>query len=265
MTTARLGLRTAVIVGLDATTVEAPELGLLRSAGVAIEAVAISQAPVFRNEETPRGRVQTLVSAAAPVPVSAIPGAWRDAMVWSLVPVADEVGDEWAAAIPPDVQVALGWQGLLRRLVPGEQVTRRPPRNSPLFARANLIGVSKQDLAPGTDSDELLAFLEPGTTLLLTDGLNGGDLISRDASGRLDSEAYRAIPAAGIVDPTGAGDVFLAAFLSVTIRPELAGPANTAARADLRFAAAAASIVVEGVGLAAVPRLDDVRIRLRDG
>jgi hypothetical protein len=238
---------------------------LLRSAGVAIQAAAISHAPVFRNEETRSGRVQTLVAAASRLPPTAIPVAWRDAPAWSLVPVADEVGDEWAPALPPDVPVAFGWQGLLRRLVPGVQVTRRPPRRSPLLSRSTVVGVSWQDLAADMDSDELLALLEPGTTLLLTDGLNGGRLRRRDESGRLESEAYRATPAKAVVDPTGAGDVFLAAFLAVTIRPELAGPGNAEARADLQFAAAAASLVVEGVGLAAVPNLDDVRTRLRSG
>jgi hypothetical protein len=54
---------------------------------------------------------------------------------------------------------------------------------------------------------------------------------------------YPATPASRHVDPTGAGDTFLAALTVSALAGSL----------DLAFAAAAGSLVVEGPGLAAVP------------
>jgi len=71
---------------------------------------------------------------------------------------------------------------------------------------------------------------------------------------------YRAVSAENPVDPTGAGDVFLAALLTAWL---MTGEVGTAA--TLRFAAAAASCVVEGVGLAGVPSRTEVASRLGAG
>ena len=70
------------------------------------------------------------------------------------------------------------------------------------------------------------------------------------------AERYPAIPSGPIVDPTGAGDVFLAAWLAATINPAIADPDDA-----LTFAAAAASLTIEGPGLLGVPDLAAVRAR----
>ena len=66
LTTARLGLRTAAIVGVDATAATASELDTLRDAGVDLRLVPLAEGPVFRNQETPSGRLQTSVRAGVP-------------------------------------------------------------------------------------------------------------------------------------------------------------------------------------------------------
>src|SRR5439155_27289539 len=93
LTTARLGLRTAAVVGVDAIAVGASELGLLREAGVQLHLVELDESPAFRNVETSAGRVQTCIAPGHPVPVIPLPNEWRAASAWSLVPVAAEVGD----------------------------------------------------------------------------------------------------------------------------------------------------------------------------
>ena len=65
------------------------------------------------------------------------------------------------------------------------------------------------------------------------------------------------------VDPTGAGDTFLAALLAATIRPGHRSGRRAAAGADLRFAAAAGSLAVEAVGLDGVPDRAAVMVRER--
>ena len=120
LATARLGLRTAAVVGVDALSRTARELDTLRDSGVDLLLVELAAAPVFRNLETSEGRVQTALVAGVPLPVVPVPDSWRGATGWSLVPVAGEVGDGWLAPIPETAIVGVGWQGLLRHLADGD-------------------------------------------------------------------------------------------------------------------------------------------------
>jgi sugar/nucleoside kinase (ribokinase family) len=65
------------------------------------------------------------------------------------------------------------------------------------------------------------------------------------------------------VDPTGAGDVFLAALAAARIEPRLVG-GRIRQGFDLLLAAAAASLVLEGPGMLGVPSRDAVRSRMAD-
>jgi sugar/nucleoside kinase (ribokinase family) len=62
-------------------------------------------------------------------------------------------------------------------------------------------------------------------------------------------------------DPTGAGDTFLAALQASILRPAVVGRRRSRHRLDLRFAAAAGSLVVEGPGLDGVPDRAAVIVR----
>ena len=72
---------------------------------------------------------------------------------------------------------------------------------------------------------------------------------------------WAAIPTPRLVDPTGAGDTFLAAVLAARLDPSLLGD-RVGDGLDLRFGAAAASLVCERPGLLGVPSLDEVLDRL---
>jgi sugar/nucleoside kinase (ribokinase family) len=90
--------------------------------------------------------------------------------------------------------------------------------------------------------------------LALTDGHRGGRLIEVLADGRTRSAAWAAVLPDHEVDPTGAGDVFLAALLATIIRPDLTTvTGNGRPIRDLAFAAAAASFAVEAPGLVSIP------------
>ena len=85
--------------------------------------------------------------------------------------------------------------------------------------------------------------------------------MATDGDGPREVLRYLSTPTEREVDPTGAGDTFLAALLAVQVRPGVAGsPGRSMARA-LRFAAAAGSLAVEDVGLAGVPDRTSVLIR----
>jgi sugar/nucleoside kinase (ribokinase family) len=263
LTTARLGLATAAIIGVDEPAARAHELDVLRSAGVDLLLVALDESPVFRNLETPAGRRQTAVAVGRPLPRVDLPARWRHPRAWSFVPVAGEVGDEWVAAADRGALVVLGWQGLLRRLTADGPVARRPPTAGALVHRADLVGVSRQDIDAGTSLADLAAHLHPGARLVVTDGAAGGTMAEVGGTGRRAALRYLPTRTDGEVDATGAGDVFLAALLATTLRPSVLGPLRRRVGADLRFAAAAGSLTVEGAGLAGVPDLVQVRDRAR--
>ncbi len=265
---ARLGVRTAAIMGLDPAAFDATELGLLAEAGVELLRVPLSHGPVFRNVEADGGRSQTCLDPGRPLPMVDVPGAWRDASAWVLAPVAAELEERWSDRMRRDALVALGWQGMLRRLRAGARVGRRAPVRGRLVARADLAVLSEHDLVAGARPQGLAAFLEPGAWLVVTAGAAGGWLANVTPHGLGPLVRYPAIAAAREVDATGAGDTFLAALVaSLLASGDAAGAARGAARREaaggdpperhplaphLRFAAAAASFTVEGPGLSTV-------------
>jgi sugar/nucleoside kinase (ribokinase family) len=185
-----------------------------------------------------------------PVP---LPASWLAAPAWSLVPVADEVTDDWLDRIADSAVVAVAWQGMLRRLVAGTQVERVAPTERAILRRADLVGLSHLDVARDTSLGELARFVHPGARLLVTQGGHGGLLATTGDGGATDVLRYLPTRSEREVDPTGAGDTFLAALLAVLVRPGIAGPAGRTLAGALRFAAAAGSLAVEDIGLDGVP------------
>ncbi|MGA2512293.1 MAG: PfkB family carbohydrate kinase [Candidatus Limnocylindrales bacterium] len=253
---ARLGLRVGCLMGVDSLAAEAKELSLLEAAGVDLRRVRLGRGPVFENIEAGGHRRQRWLSKSDVVPVSALPDEWRGAAGWLLVPVAGEVGEEWAAearsSAPGGARVGLGWQGMLREFAGDGWVRSMSPRRGAVLAAAGLVCASVDDL-PRESTLEDLQRLAPDATVVLTAGVGGGFVMR---GGKL--RRYRALPAGNAPDPTGAGDVFLAALMVAWI---LTGELATAA--TLRFAAAAAACSVEGVGPAAIPTKIQVAARLR--
>jgi sugar/nucleoside kinase (ribokinase family) len=257
---ARLGLRVRALVGVDAATESAVELQLLAAAGVELELARLDHGPAMENRQTGARREQRVISASEPLRPARLPRHWRrgaDALL--LAPVAGELRAEWAAQLPRGRLVALAWQGVYRRLVAGRPMIHRPLRPHPLAARADIALVSADDaLAGGSPLSDLLA--RDGQQLVISHGARGALHVERRRAGLI----ARDVPPLGPVpevDATGAGDVFLATWCAAL----LAAPAK---RAQLRWpplaiAAAAASLSVEGSGLAALPTLAQVCRRLR--
>jgi sugar/nucleoside kinase (ribokinase family) len=264
LTTARLGLATAALVGVDDLAAEADELDLLRRAGVDVSLVRLARGPVFENIERPGGRVQNCVEVSDPIPPAAVPDAWRSANGWILTPVAAEIPPEWSAVPPDPAIVAVGWQGFLRVLAAGAQVRHLRPRPSAVVGRADLVGVSRDDLDHRIRLATLSALLRPGATLAVTQGDRGGLVMEAGPGGPRSLRHYPAVRTHGAVDPTGAGDVFLAALAAARIQPRLVG-GRLAGGLDLLLAAAAASLVLEGPGLRGVPDRAAVARRMAEG
>ena len=259
---ARLGLRVGALVVADEEAETSTELRLVRQAGVDLRFVPGARGPVFVNVETPAGRVQQAPRASNLVDPGALPAPWRAARAWMLAPVAAEIGEAWAEVPPPDALVGVGWQGLLRILRAGEPVGRRAPGPSAVVRRADLVGVGRDDVDPGTTPEDLAALLHPGSTLLVTDAARGGVAytVARDGE-PLAARPWAVIPIERYVDPVGAGDTFLAGVFAARVKPAITagwdGP-----DADLRLGAACASLVLEGHGMFGVPYLADAVRRM---
>jgi hypothetical protein len=261
---ARFGVPVRALIGVDPAAAAADELDLLREAGAEVALAELEHGPVFENVEAPEGRTQLCLSTSDPMPVAALPRGWgEEAQAVLLVPVAGELSDAWAGVPTATAFVALGWQGLLRILEVGAVVQRRAPGPGPMIERADLVVVSEDDLVLDARGNDLAAWLRPAATLVVTDGEAGGRVASPlpGARGRL-WRRYPAIPSDAVVDPTGAGDVFLAAMVAARIHPSVGGRQPGRA-SDIRLAAAAASLATEAPGLLGVPELPEVLRRMR--
>lgn len=253
LTAARLGLSVGCLVGVDPDASSAPELGLLEAAGVDVRRVRLAHGPVFENIEVGGHRRQRWLSKSDEIPVEVVPEEWRSAVAWLLVPVACELGEEWAGVPGSAASIEVGPQGLLREFHADGWVRRVDPSESAVFRAAGLVCGSVDDFSPTLSTAELRR-LAPRAAIVLTGGAGGGVALTGS-----DARRYAGIPARREVDPTGAGDVFLAALMVAWL---VTGKAATSG--GLRFAAAAASCSVEAPGLAGVPTRAQVAARLQD-
>jgi sugar/nucleoside kinase (ribokinase family) len=262
---ARLGLRVGALVVADDLAAGSTEIEMLRDAGVDVVIQPGAKGPVFINIETPSGRIQQTPQVSDPVDPRALPEAWRSAGAWMFGPVAAEVPDEWADVPTPDALVALGWQGMLRVLTAGEEVGHLPPGPSPVVRRANLVGVGADDIDDQTTAADLTRFLHPGATMLLTNGIHGGDahIVAADG-GIAGTRHWHSIPIERYVDPVGAGDTFLSGVFAAWVRPSLLDTWK-GGDGDLRLGAAAGSLILEGPGLFGVPDHDAALRRMFGG
>jgi len=262
LTLARLGLRVGALVVADGPAATSTEMDMVSAAGVDVRLVPDAHGPVFVNVETPTGRIQQTPRVSDPALPAALPESWRRTPAWMLVPVAAEIGDDWASVLPDDALVAVGWQGLLRILEPGATVRHRAPGPSDVVRRADLIGVGSDDIDGATTPRDLAPLLHRDATVLVTDGPRGGTAYRFGTRpGELVARPWSSIPTERYVDPVGAGDTFLAGVFAAWIQPALvagwAGPDP-----DLRLGAACASLILERPGLLGVPRRDEAIQRM---
>jgi sugar/nucleoside kinase (ribokinase family) len=205
----------------------------------------------FRNLYEAGGRRQILSSRSDDIDLSVLPDAWRSPDALLLGPVAGEIGAGIATAFDAQV-VGAEAQGWVRAFDEDGTVSAR----AWITARNDLTGVhvvflSEADLPEaGVQARQMLDVVP---IVALTRGWEGLTLLTRE--GRHDVPS---LPRQE-VDPTGAGDVFAAAFL---VRYHEAHDALEAAV----FAACAASCVVEAVGAAGLGDRAEVakRVALRE-
>jgi len=217
--------------------------------GIAVHQIAAPATTRFRNEYHNGDRRQVLRARAAPLTLQAVPQAWRRAAIVHLAPLAWEVDLTLAAALADTAGfVGATAQGWLRGWDADGVVSSWPCDGlDKQLGRVAAIVVSAEDLAAEPEYAARLA--AAGPIVAETLGADGVRILERDQTHLLP-----ACPACAS-DPTGAGDVFAAAWF---IR--LAAGASAASAA--RYAATAAAYTVERHGLMGVPTLGEIEERL---
>lgn len=242
----RLGLDTAVL------TAAAADFALAETVpGAEIVCVPSPQSTQIRNVYTAEGRVQYIPQRASAIKPSSLPDRWRRAEIVLLGPVAGEIDDALAACFP-EALLGVSAQGWLREV--GADGRVRPPpelwRAETVLGPAHVLFAADEDFPAHSAEAVLTHWSQQVDVLTYTRAERGAEICHRGAWRHID-----AFPAE-TVDPTGAGDVFATAFL-VRYR-ETDDPWEAA-----RFAASAASFIVESEGPANTPDRTMIEERLR--
>ena len=261
----RVGILTSAGRDLDALTAlrdaaarvidDASAVGPVGS-GARIEVAVVSSeaSTIFENvyeglNATSGGHRRQFVRArAAEISAADAPVAWRRATVVHLGPIAQEVGPELFAAFPEARVRGVTPQGWLRRWDASGRVEWTDLADpAAQLGAADVVVLSEEDVAGNSNTLDRYAAI--ARRLVVTHGAGGATLY---AAGR--QTIFPACPTRE-VDPTGAGDVFATALF---IRLAETGDAAAA----VRFANAAASFAVEGVGTTTLPTRDGAESRL---
>lgn len=237
----RLGQSVGVV------TVAGPELGLpLRLPEVQLHA-RDDGTTQFRNVYLDGERVQEAPSRAGPIAPHDIPEAWLGAPIALVGPICGEAPPELASSFRSEL-VGVSAQGWLRDVGSDGRVRRVAWRGEPFWRGAHVLVVSDEDVEP--DPSQVHRWAEEVPIVALTLARRGARI---HAGG-----AWLTVPAFPCeeVDPTGAGDVFAAAFL-IRYRE------TNEVREAMRFAAAAASLAVSAPGVDGIGGREEIEAVIR--
>ncbi|HEV2581552.1 MAG TPA: PfkB family carbohydrate kinase [Ktedonobacteraceae bacterium] len=256
LTTYRLGLVSAIATCADTAWFEFVPT---RLPSIGLAGHVCSHTTTFVNRYSGEGfRTQYLRDRADDLLVEDIPPAWKDAPIVLFGPLAQEFTPELVRSFPRGQGriLAATPQGWLRRWDDDGRVWPTPwTESEEVLPLLDVLILSHDDLLPfadgsRTEADAILARWSMQVPLLVaTDGRHGATLFRNGVTERF--PAY----AASEVDPTGAGDVFAAAFL--TYLSQHGDP-----RQAVDFANCVASLSIEKQGAAGIPTREEVDKRL---
>jgi sugar/nucleoside kinase (ribokinase family) len=199
LTAAALGRHPAVVTSADES------LDLTPLAGVPLRRLPSDQSTAFRNEYGPDGRRQVLLARARPLSPDDIPGEWHSSAIVHLAPIAGEMAPSMAAAFAGPEVLGLTPQGWMRAWDEAGRVSVGSWTAAlPAMERADVVIVGVEDV--NGDESELERLAGASRLLVATEGARGARVYWNHDVRRFPAPEVEA------VDPTGAGDVFAAAF-----------------------------------------------------
>jgi sugar/nucleoside kinase (ribokinase family) len=206
--------------------------------GVAVHLLPSPVSTTFVNIYYDGRRTQVVEALAAPIGPEELPLAWANVPLVLFGPLVRELPVTWAETFPT-ARVAVTPQGWMRQWdARGHVHPARWQDADPFLRRADVVIFSREDV--GGDEEYIAHLAARARMVVVTDGWRGATLYWA-------GQAYHVPPRpTQEVDPTGAGDVFAAAFL---IRWAETGDPLAAAR----FANVVASMSVEAPGMDGIP------------
>ncbi len=255
VTAQRLGVEAAVVTCADPSLLSALPTLL---PDIALAAQSSAATTTFANHYFDGFRIQYLQDRAATQHTTDVPAAWREAPIILLGPLVQELTPDFVTLFPrrPGTIIAATPQGWLRRWDNDGRVWPTPWKEAlEVLPLLDVLILSHDDLLPfandnRSEADAILARWSLEVPLLVaTDGRHGATLFQDGTT-----ERFNAYPATEL-DPTGAGDVFAAAFLCHLYR-------HNDPRAAVEFANCVASFSIEQVGVQGIPTLKMVEQRM---
>ncbi len=237
LTAQALGRRVGIVTACDAC-LDSHELDSIPIAGLRSQ-----ESTIFENIQTPQGRVQRIHKRAPGLDLSLIPDHWRNPAIVHLAPVANEVDPGLVRAFP-DSLIGLTPQGWMRAWDEQGKVRFSDwPEANFVMQKADAAVLSIEDVH-GEESyiENFASYIR---VLAVTEGAQGARIYWNG-----DVRRFRP-PHMHEIEPTGAGDIFAAAFfsrLSTTRDPWEAG----------RFATQLAAFSVTRPGLNGIPTQDEI-------
>ena len=238
--------------GVGVVTSTGPELDATQVLPFADIACHPSSATtVFENIYLDGKRKQILHRRAGILTCENVPRAWRRASIVHLGPLDQEIDEGIFHCFDDQVLIGVTPQGFLRCWDEQGRVSFtewNPPRA--VLERINVLVLSELDVPNPEDLvREWKRYID---TIVITRAERGATVYHASDEPR----EYQARPAQQ-VDPTGAGDVFCAAFLIRLF--ETGDPCQAA-----QFANATASFSIEGPGVTGIPEREQVDLFLED-
>jgi hypothetical protein len=215
--------------------------------GVVVTNVESPNTTTFQNLYEAGIRKQLLAARGGDITNTDIPGFWGSPPIVVICPLARELPMDTRSWFPQSTTTTgLVLQGFFRRWDEYGVVSVQPElpplaEPHPAESRAALAIASQYELS----AQEARVWTAVAKVVVRTRGPGGAELHTARGASAV------ATPPVDEIDPTGAGDVWAAAYL---IRLQETGDIETAAR----FASAAASLSVMGVGLSGIPARRDV-------
>ncbi len=233
-----LGLRTGVV------TAWGGEVPLNVMDGIQVRSTPVAHSTTFENVYTPQGRHQIIHHIAPDILYENIPPLWRKTPIVHIGPIAGE-GKSLANGGFPSSMLGLTAQGWLRTWTEDGQVHIGTWSGTlQALSKVDAAVLSIEDV--GGDEEQIEAMANRCRVLAVTEGTAGARLYWNGDLRRFNALRVKE------VDPTGAGDIFAAAFfwrLSTTRDPWAAA----------RFATRLASFSVTRLGLEGIPTREEIQ------
>lgn len=243
-TARNLGIRTGMVTSFNHPLLQS---SLLR--GIDICCKKSQHTTTFMNLYNEAGERRQIIKAVADrIEPELVPTHWRAAQIVNICPVANEYTADLVRMFDNTI-IGVCPQGWMRQWnADGHVVRKKWEGFREILPYADVVFFSEEDVT----SPEKLAhmYLTWTKMVVITRGEHGASVYMKDG------EHHVPAFSAAEVDPTGAGDVFAAAFLICYAQTH--DPLEST-----RFANCVASFVVEKQGIDGIPWAEEVQQRLK--